>query len=186
MEQALQASKNNEKVALKMRGGTWAKLLRLDVIESQAEFPYIAYGLPYGLHNSDTVARVTEIDPCSSPDGCPELSSWQAYVGTEPSVIIKPVSGMIVGRYYILWDGDHHWTNSGVDGSNVGHHHCIDVTTDWAKENYPEHCRIRDYKAPDPFEKWWSENSKLHVGTKYMCRTSYELGQANPTTTNEK
>ncbi len=96
----------------------------------------------------DQCAKVTELDPCMTPFGCPELEPWMAYIGTNPSVIIPP-SSKLNGEYLILWDGNAHW-ETGVDGSHVGKHHVIDVRKGWCQREYPEHCRIRADQEPKP------------------------------------
>ena len=127
-------------------------------------------------------AKVKEIDPCKSPDGCPELEPWMAYVGTEPEEICN--NPMTEGwPYWIKWNDENNW-DYGVDGSHDGKHHAIDVRTEWSKEHFPEHCRIRNYQEPDQFEEWFDKSDagaalSYSPYLKHLMRQAYELGQAN-------
>ena len=66
-------------------------------------------------------------------------------------------------------------------------HYAIDVRTEWAQENFAEHCRIRNYQEPDAFEDFceaWALDSLQYASPKWfkgMMKQAYELGQANPT-----
>ena len=88
-----------------------------------------------------------------------------------------------MGLYYVKWHTERGWTNSGVDGSNTENHHCIDVRTAWAKENYPEHCRIRNYKEPDPMYDAWNSfhaaMNKSYVGDLCSFKAGWKAAQAH-------
>ena len=133
---------------------------------------------------NETIKTYTELDPCKAPDGCPELEPWQAYVGMDNLPICTDVAKAGF-PYHIKWSDENHWEH-GVDGSHVGHHHAIDVRTEWAQEHFPEHCRIRNYQEPDAFEEFcesWALDSLQYASPKWfkeMMRQAYELGQANP------
>ena len=88
-------------------------------------------------------AKVTEIDPCKAPGGCPELEPWMAYVGFGKQN--KRGSGHnFIGLHGVEWHahkfGGNEW------------HYAIDVRTEWAQEHFPEHCRIRNYQEPNPLQ----------------------------------
>ena len=131
---------------------------------------------------------VTEIDPCQSPEGFPELEPWMAYVGKDlkpedyPNI---PDQGgnqcffAAVPRHSSVWK----------PGFNIfgGGHLAIDVRTAWSQEHFPEHCRIRNYQEPDAFEQWYVDMFPEGINPgKHTHRAAYELGQYNPIKLNEK
>jgi hypothetical protein len=121
-------------------------------------------------------AKVTEIDPCKAPDGCHELEPWMAYVGLEP----KCDSGYRCSFFYAQVGKT--WI-AGYDPNTTDTHYAIDVRTEWAQKHFPEHCRIRNYQEPDPFEEWYKTVKCVSVAIapdyKHEMRQAYELGQAN-------
>jgi len=125
-------------------------------------------------------AKVTELDPCVAPDGCPELEPWMAYIGHGP--VLSDLQNKSNGDLYMMDRG--HWTNFDGHGAwgNATEHYAIDVRTAWAQENFPIHCRIRNYQ--DAFEEEWERTDGRGVhyeGASYReARRYYELGQANP------
>jgi len=129
-------------------------------------------------------AKVTELDPCVAPDGCPELEPWMAYVGTEPLNWIVPVGEWQKGLYGVNWEAG--WQDNHGGCNKV--HRAIDVRTAWAQEHFPEHCRIRNHQEPDVFEEFceaWALDSMQYASPKWfkgMMKQAYELGQANPQT----
>ena len=95
-------------------------------------------------------AKVTELDPCVAPDGCPELEPWMAYVGIgkdgdyihgEDEEVYRCGVGASIPSWHMA-------------GNTIGCFKAIDVRTAWAQEHFPEHCRIRNYQEPDAFEEW--------------------------------
>ena len=94
---------------------------------------------------NETIKTYTEIDPSASPEGCPELEPWMAYVGDQPQ---EPFEG---DDYYCQIAGM--WCRG--YGPHATEHRCIDVRTSRSKEHFSEHCRIRNYQeAPDAFKEW--------------------------------
>lgn len=106
-------------------------------------------GLPFHCksHCFDTCAKVTEIDPCQSPEGCPELEPWMAYVG------MGPISGSPEhqGSLFFCSKTLQSWTHS-TGATNDNLHYCVDVRTAWAQSELNEHCRIRAYVEPKPID----------------------------------
>lgn len=121
-------------------------------------------------------AKVTELDPCKAPSGCPELAPWQAFVGNE--VFPTPCADDLQEAVYAATTMTG-WENH--IGAATGLPKAIDVRTAWAKEHFPEHCRIRAYVVPDPFDAWFHGMRIDPNGYKDTYRQAYELGQANPT-----
>ena len=126
----------------------------------------------------ETITRVIteELDPCLSPDGCPEFEPWMACVG--------------LGKYIPLSVDNEYWSFSPIscvyEGSYCGHledrHYFVDVRTAWAQEHFPEHCRIRNYQEPDAFEEFLKEEFKfigLFHNQREILHRAYELGQSN-------
>ena len=127
-------------------GGAWHKtewLDGLDLIEGNTH-PFIAHYDAWAK-----CAKVTELDPCKAPDGCPELEPWMAYVGKGDSSLMK--KGGFKANYSGHSNGG--WSDFNCAGSSAFLHYAIDVRTAWAQEHYPEHCRIRNYQEPDPMEE---------------------------------
>lgn len=123
-------------------------------------------------------AKVTELDPCKAPDGCPELEPWMAYVG---ELADQTRTGMpLPYPFHANEPFSDDWDTMCRGGCNDAWPCCIDVRTEWAQEHFPEHCRIRNYKEPDAFEEWFSHDK--FMGCKTSFRAAYELGQKNPTT----
>lgn len=132
-------------------------------------------------------AKVTEIDPCKTPEGCPELEPWMAYVG-------DMWEGKEVGRnepsiYWIYsgkWESDTRHCGLGQDRP-----YAIDVRTEWAQEHFPEFCRIRNYQEPEDeeFEMWFDDKTcdggymtgEFIEQLKSLTEEAYKLGQQNPT-----
>jgi len=150
------------------------RLIGIDV-ESECPFKFKVG------HHYARAFKVTEIDPCKAPDGCPELDPWMAYVGMD--VERKH-------RSYLAAEPNGHGWGVGFSGDGtMGQCYAIDVRTEWAQEHFPEFCRIRDYQEPDPFldfimrkfEKSHLNPSATYYLTGESMKELYELGQANPT-----
>jgi hypothetical protein len=128
-------------------------------------------------------AKVTELDPNQSPDGCPELEPWMAYVGkgaTNDS--ITGCDGEFTSLYFHVGGK---W-NPRIYFNMPSETYAIDVRTAWAQEHFPEHVRIRNYQeAPDAFEEWLKRRGIPAKGMKWpeILREAYELGQDNPNPT---
>ena len=129
----------------------------------------------------DTCAKVTELDPCVAPDGCPELEPWMAYVGKAPNPARKHKWVEYLIAYAGMWA-------KGYCGDSPIEDYAIDVRTAWSKEHFPIHCRIRNYQEPDPIQDAWesrlrsyhtiSDAAEFKAGWK--AAQAYALGQANP------
>ena len=126
-------------------------------------------------------ATVTELDPCQAPDGRQELEPWQAYVGLGSD----DLAGKFGHGHDTYWDNCGAWIAS-AGGFDDKCHYVIDVRTDWAKENFPEHCRIRNYQESDPLNDMFHDIQEYKHNTDGYCfskdemREAYELGQQNP------
>ena len=97
-------------------------------------------------HNFMHCAKVTEIDPCKAPDGCPELEPWMAYVGLlcDQTRTGIPLQYPFHANEPLSFD----WDTVCRGGCNDAWPCCIDVRTEWAQEHFPDHCRIRNYQEP--------------------------------------
>ena len=128
-----------------------------------------------------TVRIYEELDPCVAPEGCPELEPWMAYVGKGQ----EGLSGKFKSSLDTYYGHLGIWLD-GAGGFDIDCHYAIDVRTAWSQENFPEHCRIRDYQEPDAFEEFceaWALDSLQYASPKWfkeMMKQAYELGQANP------
>ena len=118
---------------------------KLISIKVNANYPYEVATYGHFQH----CYTVTELDPCQSPNGCPELAPWLAYMGFGKDI---PESE---GQYYMV-DSRSQWVG-GFDAPCS--HYAIDVRTAWAQRNYPEHCRIRAYVAPCAIDVAWNAHS---------------------------
>lgn len=128
---------------------------------------------------------VTEIDPCQSPEGFPELEPWMAYVGKD----LKPEDYPNIpdqGGNQCFFAPQRH-SSVWKPGCNIfgGGHLAIDVRTAWSQEHFPEHCRIRNYQEPDAFDIAWDAEPNKSC-SESIARFFYELGQYNPIKLNEK
>jgi len=90
-------------------------------------------------------AKVTEIDPCRAPDGCPELEPWMAYVGLLSDQKRQPP---LLTMFFSHEPLSNDWMTKGRGGCNNAWPCAIDVRTAWAQEHFPDHCRIRAYIDP--------------------------------------
>lgn len=127
-------------------------------------------------------AKVTEIDPCKAPDGCPELEDWMAYVGT--GMNLNPTGSH--GRYWMPSGGK--WISGYANVTGV--HYAVDARTEWAQEHFPEFCRIRNYQEPEDeeFEMWFDDRTcdggymtgEFIDLIKVLTKEAFELGKANP------
>jgi hypothetical protein len=128
---------------------------------------------------------MTEIDPCQSPEGFPELEPWMAYVGKD----LKPEDYPNIpdqGGNQCFFAPQRH-SSVWKPGCNIfgGGHLAIDVRTAWSQEHFPEHCRIRNYQEPDAFDIAWDAEPNKSC-SESIARFFYELGQYNPIKLNEK
>jgi len=148
------------------------RLIGIDV-ESECPFEFKVG------HHYARAFKVTEIDPCKAPDGCPELEPWMAYVGMD---VIKDNTNPDSNRDCIY--ASDRKIDEWLQGCSYRCATCyksIDVRTEWAQEHFPDHCRIRNYQAPDAFEEWFHRMRIDPNGYKETYRQAYELGQANTT-----
>ena len=132
-------------------------------------------------------AKFTEIDPCKTPEGCPELEPWMAYVG-------DMWEGKEVGKNEpsIYWIYSGKWESGTLHcGLGQDRPYAIDVRTEWAQEHFPEFCRIRNYQEPEDeeFEMWFDDKTcdggymtgEFIEQLKSLTEEAYKLGQQNPT-----
>jgi hypothetical protein len=148
--------------------------LRLLAIKFNRQEPYQVLKDSYLLQLQHCYT-MTEFEPCESPDGCPELEPWLAYVGLGKDI---PESE---GQYYVssllgCWKGS---ADSKSGFNNERSHYAVDVRTAWAQEHFPEHCRIRAYQEPSAFDVAWKAEANTPC-SESIARFFYELGQANP------
>jgi len=149
------------------------RLIGIDV-ESECPFEFKVG------HHYARAFKVTELDPCKAPDGCPELDPWMAYVGMD--VERKHRS------YWAAEPNGHGWVVGFSGDGTMGQCYAIDVRTEWAQEHFPEFCRIRDYQEPEDeeFEMWFDDKTcdggymtgKFIDLLKVLTKEAYELGQA--------
>ncbi len=157
-------------------GDEWSVIAPLQGVDLGSDCPF---ELP--LFGYEKCATVTELDPCQAPDGCPELEPWMAYLGE------NKVDSMHYG--YAVYGG--RWME--CEGAQIGYAFAIDVRTAFAQEHFSEHCRIRNYQEPDPFEEFAKKMNHSYAqigkelsiiacggGGRSLLREAYELGQANP------
>lgn len=149
--------------------GTKWKIRTLEYVAPKQPEPFKTGDCP-AVH----CAIVTQLDPCKAPEGCPELEPWMAYVGNQPL-------DLKTETYEDLYRSTNNcaWLNS--SGPHAIWFRAVDVRTEWAKKYFPEHCRIRNYQEPDPFEEIWNKEDSVSIRTlKERCRFFFERGQANP------
>jgi hypothetical protein len=128
-----------------------------------------------GEYVAEYCAKVIEIDPCKSPDGCPELEPWMAYVGYAPN----PTRTIAGTNFFNA--GESRWL-SGYCG-DAASPYAIDVRKEWSQREFPEHCKQRSYVEPDAFEEWLAKQKAPSVSIgfdNFQLREAFELGQANP------
>ena len=131
-------------------------------------------------------AKVTELDPCVAPDGCPELEPWMAYVGLLSDQTRTGIQLQYPFHANEPFSDD--WDTTCRGGCNDAWPCCIDVRAAWSQENFPEHCRIRNYQEPDPLEDWVYDRfckkgidpTATYMSTGQMLKDLYKLGQQNP------
>ena len=177
VEQALNLAERGERLCFSSNTGTnkqWTAPMELESININR---FTRFRPARWHHSFQHCATVTELDPCLSPDGCPELEPWMAYVGLGPMENAgghHKFIGFCQGEWQDGKYGLQEW------------HYAIDVRTSWAKEHFPEHVRIRNYQEPYPFNDLIQEicferhNTDGRSFTMDEMQESYELGQANP------
>jgi hypothetical protein len=193
--EAIELSEQGIHLCFTQNGGDshqfWTDPMELESIHPNRTEPY----KPYHCGPFRHCAKVTEINPCQSPDGCPELEPWMAYVGDQPLNISSGVTGGVLTSVSVN-ELEDEWC-TGYTGNLSGYFYAIDVRTAWAKEHFPEHCRIRAYQEPSPIaevdhigglmiELYGAAAvdlmSPLHFDfIKAQVKAIYERGQANPT-----
>ena len=130
-------------------------------------------------------AKVTELDPCVAPEGCPELEPWMAYVGLLSDQKRQPAD---FHRFLANEPSSLDWRTHCRGGCNSKWPCCIDVRTAWAQEHFPEHCRIRNYQEPRTLEDWVYDRfckkgidpTATYMSTGQMLKDLYKFGQQNP------
>ena len=122
----------------------------------------------------EKAATVAELDPCQSPDGCPDLEPWMAYVGIGVKDIQSSNYGELVS--YSPNYANFCWINRN-DLKTVKHYeHCaVDVRTAWSKEHFPDHCRIRAYVEPCAMEAAWIVQS-MHGSHTFYDQEHFKSG----------
>ena len=159
----------------------WRWELNLEGVAVRSECPFLTFHDVF-----EQCAAVTrEVDPCSVPEGVPPLEPWLAYVGKAGEVPPLDTLRLRSGGTGYHCNFANRWSGgSGYDGNGtMGQHYAVDVRTKWAQENFPEHCRIRNYQEPDAFEEWADivqHDINYNPHTMHYLREAYELGQANP------
>jgi len=153
---------------------------KLVAIKLTSSYPYETYETKGTITRSRHCYTFTELDPCRSPEGFPELEPWMAYVGKDlksedyPNIPDQGGNQCFFApqRHSSVWKPGCHIFGGG--------HLAIDVRTAWSQEHFPEHCRIRNYQAPDAFDIAWNAEPNKPCSESF-ARFFYELGQASPT-----
>jgi len=152
--EALRLAEAGEKLAFrhyKSHGGFFIRTLIAIKINKPCP-----YEVSVGGHFKHCFA-VTEIDPCQSPDGCPDLPPWWAYVGKIKGLDYNWCEDVFKVSMCCEAGRGNEWT--GAASTNLPFHYAVDVRTAWAQEHFPEHCRIRAYVAPCAIDVAWNAHS---------------------------
>jgi len=163
------------------KGDDWDVISALTGVDPASKEPFKKVeGYSY-----ERCATVTELDPCTAPDGCPELEPWMAFLGYGNYPL--GAEECEDHNYFFCHEDreDEGWVRAGGPAGTC--FRAIDVRTAWSQEHFPEHCRIRNYQEADPFEEFAAKNClpfSFIIASggdgRSLMREAYELGQANP------